>query len=201
MNETEFKKIVEKVYELHVKIAPAIPLAVEMVFLAQEKLGDVKLKTVAISETRACLPDAIQVLTGCTIGNGYLKIKDEIGRFALTLFDRADGRGVRVYVDLAKIDQKTMPETYKFFRRIRDPRVNDDMKVRRASNKLVIDEFYACGRRAFLSWEKVKIEETAKPPISPVYICKKCGESFHSKNDKNVCSVCSGEQRYYLKAE
>ena len=58
MNEIEFKKIVDKVYDLHVKIAPAIPLAVEMVFMAQEKLGEVKLKTVVISETRACLPDA-----------------------------------------------------------------------------------------------------------------------------------------------
>ena len=197
MNDVEFKKYVDKVYDLHVKIAPAIPLAIEMVFLAQEKLGDVKLKTVAIAETRACLPDAIQVLTDCTVGNGYLTILDNIGRFALTLFDRSDGRGIRVYVDLNKIDEKTMPETYKFFRRKRDTKVNDDMKVRRASNKLVIDEFYKNGRRAYLSWEKVTVKNTAKPPISPVYICKKCGESFHSSLKSDICTVCSGENTYY----
>lgn len=199
MNETEFKSLVDKVYALHVKIAPAIPIAVAMVNLARKKLGDVKLKVVAISETRACLPDAIQVMTGCTIGNGYLKIYDDIGRYALTLFDRADGRGIRVYVDLKKIVKETMPETYKFYRRLRDPRVNDDMKIRRASNKLVIDEFYAAGTEAILSWEHVTVKETAKPPINKVFICEKCEESFHSSSEKKTCSVCSEQNAYYSK--
>jgi formylmethanofuran dehydrogenase subunit E len=34
----------------------------------------------AISETPKCLPDAIQLLTPCTIGDGWLTIVNEGGR-------------------------------------------------------------------------------------------------------------------------
>ena len=37
----------------------------------------------AFCETEKCLPDAIQLLTPCTMGNGWLKVNN-IGRFALT---------------------------------------------------------------------------------------------------------------------
>ena len=56
----------------------------------------------AICETRNCLPDAVQLLTPCTIGNGWLKVVN-VGRFALTLYDKYQGEGVRVYLDPAKV--------------------------------------------------------------------------------------------------
>lgn len=49
----------------------------------------------AVSETRACIPDAVQLLTPCTIGNGWLKIVPT-GRFAMTMYDKHTGEGVRV---------------------------------------------------------------------------------------------------------
>jgi formylmethanofuran dehydrogenase subunit E len=47
----------------------------------------------AIAETGHCLPDAIQLLTPCTVGNGWLKVRD-LGRFALALYDKQSGEGV-----------------------------------------------------------------------------------------------------------
>ena len=56
----------------------------------------------AVCETRNCLPDAIQLLTPCTIGNGWLKVVN-VGRFALSLYDKYEGEGVRVFLDPVKV--------------------------------------------------------------------------------------------------
>ena len=68
-----------------------------MVELAYRSLPEDGLYDV-ISETRACLPDAIQILTPCTIGNGWLRIFD-IGRFAISFYDKHSGEGDRVALD------------------------------------------------------------------------------------------------------
>ena len=55
--------------------APGLVLGLFMVDLAQELIG-CQTEADAVVETRHCLPDAIQLFTPCTIGNGWLKILD-----------------------------------------------------------------------------------------------------------------------------
>ena len=50
---------------------------------------------VAVVETDACCVDAIQVITGCTLGKGNLLLKD-YGKMAFTFFNRQTGEGVRL---------------------------------------------------------------------------------------------------------
>ena len=50
---------------------------------------------VAIVETDACCVDAIQVLTGCTLGKGNLLYRD-YGKMVFTFFNRRTGQGVRL---------------------------------------------------------------------------------------------------------
>jgi formylmethanofuran dehydrogenase subunit E/Pyruvate/2-oxoacid:ferredoxin oxidoreductase delta subunit len=57
----------------------------------------------ALCETSKCLPDAIQLLTPCTIGNGRFRIVS-LGRFALSLFNKDTGSEVRVFPDPIKLD-------------------------------------------------------------------------------------------------
>jgi formylmethanofuran dehydrogenase subunit E len=94
LNNEEFLQLVEKVYAFHTRRAPGIPIAIEMVNRAKERLGDVQ-KLCAIAETRVCLSDAIQYVAGCTIGNGDLKVLESLGRYAMTLYDRKTGKGVQ----------------------------------------------------------------------------------------------------------
>jgi len=56
----------------------------------------------AICETDKCLPDAIQMLTPCKIGNGWMRIINT-GRFSVTLYDKRCGDDVRVFVDASKV--------------------------------------------------------------------------------------------------
>jgi formylmethanofuran dehydrogenase subunit E len=44
----------------------------------------------ALRETPKCLPDAIQLLAPCTIGNGWFTIVN-IGRYAFTLYGKETG--------------------------------------------------------------------------------------------------------------
>lgn len=50
---------------------------------------------VVVVETDRCLPDAIELVTGCRLGNRRLKFRD-MGKMAATLADTATGCAVRV---------------------------------------------------------------------------------------------------------
>ena len=97
-----FNEYLELVKSFHGHIAPGMILGGFMVDLAYRHLPDGEFFD-AICETRACLPDAIQILTPCTIGNGWLKVID-VGRFALSFYEKYTGLGVRVFADPAKLE-------------------------------------------------------------------------------------------------
>ena len=91
----------------------------------------------AVSETTNCLPDAIQLLTPCTIGNGWMRILN-LGRYALSLFDKKSGEGVRVFVDPMAV--REWPETEAWFFKLK-PKTEQDSaqlldEIRRAGKGL-----------------------------------------------------------------
>jgi formylmethanofuran dehydrogenase subunit E len=51
-----------------------------------------------VTETIVCLPDAVQLLTPCTIGNGFLQVLDW-GKFALTAYNRQTLAGIRLWLE------------------------------------------------------------------------------------------------------
>ena len=88
----EYSRLTES---FHGSLAPGMLMGGIMVDAALDRLKTTHLYD-AICETSSCLPDAIQLLTPCTIGNGWLHIVD-LGRFALTLYEkelRQGGAGV-----------------------------------------------------------------------------------------------------------
>ena len=96
-----FDEFLQLVKSFHGHIAPGLIIGGFMVDVALRQLPAEVLFD-AISETRTCLPDAMQLLTPCTIGNGWLKVVN-LGRFALNLYDKYEGDGVRVWMDAAKV--------------------------------------------------------------------------------------------------
>ncbi|MFZ2960075.1 MAG: FmdE family protein [Candidatus Ozemobacteraceae bacterium] len=188
-------KDIERVYSFHTKRAPGIVVAISMVDYARELLGEVKGALCAVAETEWCLPDAIQVLTGATIGNRYLRVDHELGRYALTLYDRETGRGARVWVDVAKIDADETPELYRFFTRTRSPETASG-PARKASNARVVAEFLTADRK-ILSTKMVHVREVGKQPIPPASVCLGCGESFLVLSPEQTrCSICRGDSYF-----
>lgn len=177
--------------------APGIVIGCHMVEYAMEALGEIRGTLNAVVETRVCLSDCVQIMTGCTLGNKHLKLHDHIGKYACTLYDRDTKRGVRVYLDVTKIDRARWPELYRFHTRQRDPRVLTDMTVRRASGQKVVDEFLSV-KRGVLTVEPVTVKLPAKDAMLPSIPCRQCGEPFltTAKAGEALCQPCGGASYY-----
>lgn len=88
------EEFMEEARAFHGYPAPGLIIGGYMVELAKRHMPDGVLYD-AVSETAHCLPDAVQLLTPCTFGNGWLRVLP-FGIYAVTLYDKATGEGVRV---------------------------------------------------------------------------------------------------------
>jgi len=149
-------------------------------------------KLYGVSETQKCLPDALQVILHCTIGNNRLRIVPT-GRFAMSLNRLSEDpivEGVRVEMDPAKL--KDTPVLEAWFANTKD----FDKKT--MVNQLT-DEILNLGR-GMLSWEKVKIPVIPKVKWATA-ICSMCGEPVPSYLlEGDICPGC-GSLKYYEKVD
>ncbi len=176
--------------------APGVIIGCYMVEYAMELIGEPQGKLHAVAETKVCLTDCIQIMTGCTLGNKYLRMRDDLGRYAFSLYDRDTGDGVRVYLDVTRMDPEDTPELYAFHTRTRDPKVLTDMGFRKQSGLKVVEEFKRVGRKV-LGFEWVHVDLPRKEPLYPSIVCETCEEPFLRRpGQPNVCGVCQGD-RYY----
>ena len=102
MSDTEicgvsYEDFVIRMEEFHGYRSPGIILGAMMVEAALKEVGTTPYLNV-VTETIVCLPDAVQLLTPCTIGNGFLQVLDW-GKFALTAYDRKTLAGIRVWLN------------------------------------------------------------------------------------------------------
>lgn len=177
-------EFIEMVKSFHGYVAPGVVLGGFMVDLAYRNLHQGEFFD-AISETRSCLPDAIQLLTPCTVGNGWLKIID-LGRFALSLFEKYSGNGIRVYVDSKKLNQ--WPELKTFFFKLKPKKEQDSKELMR--------EIYLASTSIF-STQKVMVNlDSIKSHRRDIFaVCPLCGEGY-PENDGEICLGCQGEAPY-----
>ena len=139
----------------------------------------------AICESASCLPDAIQILTPCTIGNGWLKIVNT-GRFAITLYDKKSGAGVRVSMDVSKLDR--YPETKNWFMRLSSKQEQD--------KDALIREIRAAGHE-ILAIKPIAVSPAlrGKRASDPIALCASCGEAY-PENGGALCFACRGMDLY-----
>lgn len=192
----EFIEQVEKIFAFHKRRAPGIVIALAMYQLAIEKIGPLE-KFNAYAETDKCLPDVLQFMLGATIGNGDLKM-NLTGRYAMSIVDTKNKNGVRVYVDVNKIDPLKTPTLHKFFLRQRGERVLTDKAYRKESNLDVINEFLSTDRKSIFGVQEIIPLNTAKPPVDGAVICEVCGEAFTTPTPEiKTCPQCNGTKAYY----
>ena len=99
------EEFMEEARAFHGYPAPGLIIGGYMVELAKRHMPEGVLYD-AVSETAHCLPDAVQLLTPCTFGNGWLRVLP-FGIYAVTLYDKATGEGVRVELDNDKLEPTT----------------------------------------------------------------------------------------------
>ena len=111
--------------KFHGNPAPGLLIGGFMVDMAMRERPEGEFFDV-LCETSVCLPDAVQLLTPCTYGNGWLKVVD-IGRFAITVFEKYSGKGVRVHLDASKLGD--YPEIKSWFFRLKRKEEQDQEKL------------------------------------------------------------------------
>ena len=166
-----FEEYIDKVRSFHGSIAPGMLAGGIMVDIAQNNLPEGELFDV-ICESGHCLPDAVQLLTPCTIGNGWLKIVNT-SRYALTFYNKYSGDGIRVYLDADRLS--AWPEVRSWFLR--------EKPKHEQSLEGIIREFKEAGPELFgtrqvqVKPEYVLNKKKKKPPIA---ICPSCKEAYSS---------------------
>ena len=181
-----YEEAITLLRDFHGYPAPGLILGVRMVSVAMEKLPE-NILFDAISETHSCLPDAVQLLTLCTIGNSWLKVLD-LGRYAVALYDKYNGNGVRVSVDPKKL--KNWPELRTWLYKLKPKHEQDSSKLDH--------EIRSAGSR-ILNVEAVEVkphylEKTSKGNIGT---CPICNEAF-PKAHGSICKACQGETPYHF---
>ncbi len=137
---------------------------------------------------RNVLPDAIQMLTPCTIGNGRLRIVP-LGRFALSLFNKDTGEGIRVFPDQAKLE--SWPELTAWYMKRKSKQEQDVHEL--------LHQIKQAGEE-ILAWQSIqaKPEILRKNKLGPVALCPACGETYPVATG-SICLACQGQDPYETK--
>lgn len=178
------EEFMEEARKFHGYPAPGLIIGGYMVELAKSHMPHGELYD-AISETTYCLPDAIQLLTPCTIGNGWMRILN-LGLYAMSLYGKRDGKGVRVHLDIDKLD--AYPHIKSWFLKTIPKREQDTDRLQ--------EEIYEAGI-SILSAQPITIKEDmlGRRDKGNIVRCAICGEP-HPALFGTICRSCQGESPY-----
>jgi formylmethanofuran dehydrogenase subunit E len=179
-----FDDFFEATSHFHGYPAPGVILGCYMVEMAKACIPD-DILFEAICETSWCLPDAVQLRTPCTIGNGWMKIFN-LGLYAVALYDKFKGEGVRIFVDGSKLG--TFDEIANWLLKLKPKLEQDSERLRqqiRDSHHLI------CSREDI----KVRPEHLIKRSKGPIVICPLCREAYPTKHGE-ICRQCQGDSPY-----
>ena len=182
----EFKQLAEG---FHGYAAPGLIIGGKIVGIALSNIPE-NILFDAICETNFCLPDAVQILTPCTTGNGWMKVVN-LGKFAVILYDKTNGHGVRVFLDPAKLED--WPEITTWFYKLKPKKEQDSKRL-----------YWEIGQAgsSIYSFKKIIVKEKflKKRSLGKTVNCKICGEAYPEKHGK-ICRGCQGEDRFFIPGE
>lgn len=179
------EEALSEIEKFHGHIAPGLVIGAFMVDFARELIGP-DVEADAVVETRKCLPDAVQIFTPCTIGNGWLRVLDW-NKFALSLYDKKTRFGYRVWLDIEK--SKPYPNLYRWFMHL--------VSKKELPLDVLLESIFEAGRSA-LSFCPVRVTGfTADKCKREEIVCPTCGEAYYSEQGAK-CLSCQGKGYYAL---
>lgn len=173
-----FDEYVNMVRSFHGSDAPGVLIGGFMIDLAYQHLPEGGLYEV-ICETAKCLPDAAQLLTPCTLGNQRIRVID-VGRFALTFYEKRTGIGVRVYLDCSKLG--IWPDIKGWYLKLTSKEDGNSAALLNQIRKAGAD---------ICTVEEVRVDMSTvkRQKGGSISICPLCGEAYRS-TDGAICPAC-----------
>ncbi len=187
MDNGHFEKLLDASVKIHGHLCPGQVLGVRMAMhgLAAIQIDDPKgkdrKKLCLFVEIDRCATDALQSVTGCSLGHRTMKFMD-YGKMAATFVNLATGKAVRV---VAREDSKAKAKTY-------FPEIEDKYRCQlEAYKRMPAAELFSC------QWVRVDIADQDMPgrPLSRVR-CQRCGEYVQDRREicrkgKILCRPCA----------
>jgi formylmethanofuran dehydrogenase subunit E len=205
----DLEGLLRQTEHLHGHLCPFVSLGVKagqyaMMALNRQNTGMEEI--VALVECNNCFTDGIQMATGCTFGNNALIFKD-LGKTAVTVARREDGRAVRLVVrpDYREAMMARYPNSGPLFQKI---------VVERGGTPEEIHRFHHV-------WHTISYRELATPlqeqfnitnltitmpefaRIFASRVCSVCGEEvmetrLRLREGQPICLSCAGEDYFIL---
>ncbi|MBG0791633.1 MAG: trehalose-binding protein [Desulfovibrionaceae bacterium] len=179
-----FEEFKEKARKFHGYPAPGLLIGGYMVEAAKARIPEGTLFE-ALVESGKCLPDAVQLLTLCSTGNNWMKVK-LLGRYAVSLYDKFTGEGVRVSVDMQKLAK--WPEIRGWF-------LKEKPKAEQDTEKLFSEIEQAGDTICSIRPIRVSKKYLGHGHMTTIDICPVCGEAYPGL-DGSICRGCQGEDPY-----
>ena len=189
----DFERLLKESVKIHGHLCPGQVLCVRMSILGLRKIGidDPKGKNkkdfMVFVEIDRCATDAIQSVTGCSLGKRTLKFLD-YGKMAAAFVNIKTAEAVRI---LAKEEARERAKNY-------FPDISDKYQCQTAAYKVMPDE-----ELFKLQTVKIKISpyDTPGRPLKRVY-CDKCREYVQdnrevNSDDKPLCKACAYGAYYH----
>ncbi len=170
--------------EFHGYRSPGLLLGGMMLEVALQVLGPTPYLNV-VTETIVCLPDAVQLLTPCTIGNGFLQVLDW-GKFALTSYDRLTLTGERVWLNRDGLSGYPLVRIW-FERSINR---SEKPPFEQLASEILSSGTNLIGHRSVQLHRALKGTQHV-----PTGRCPECGESYRLSLGP-VCPACRKEAYY-----
>ncbi len=173
-----------KAKEFHGHVCPGIVLGTRLTIAGLRELGmnpaEPVRNLIVYMEIDRCGTDAVQAITGCSLGHRSLKHKD-FGKFAATFVDTRNGNAVRV-----SVHEKNRAEHDKL----------DPKEVINVLSKVPEDEILKIEHVSIT----IKKEDLPGFPVGKA-ICSECGEQISDNrqtvvNGRVLCRNCAGESYY-----
>jgi len=192
--DSNFARLLLESVKIHGHLCPGQVLGVKMSILGLSKIeiedpkGKDRKGLIVFVEMDRCATDAVQSVTGCSLGHRTMKFID-YGKMAATFVNLKTGKAIRI---IAKEEVREKAKEY-------FPEVQDKYKAQLEAYKIMADE-----ELFDVMHVKVNLRPEDMPgrPISRVQ-CAMCGEHVQdmreiNKNGKLLCKPCA-EGGYYVR--
>ena len=189
----------QAVTEFHGHICPGTIIGYRAAQIAVREFSSkrsVDEELIAIVENDSCSVDAIQVVTGCTMGKGNLIFKD-YGKHVYTFVDRETGEALRISLRNS-VNLELMDPTWSRLRRkvtSGSATSNDQLDFRKRTD-MIAEKLMNMPEADLFNVKHIEIADVPKRArIFRSVLCQKCGElvSEHRvrlKNGETMCIPC-----------
>jgi len=192
---SDFEELLDESVKIHGHLCPGQVLGVRMSILGLNKIiihdpkGADRKSIMVFVEMDRCATDAVQSVTGCSLGHRTMKFLD-YGKMAATYVNLTTGRAVRV---IAKEESRERARDY-------FPGIEDKHRCQLEAYKIMPDEelFDLMAVNVLLRPEDMPGRPLRRVP------CNRCGEYVQDmremyRNDMALCKPCA-EGGYYSAA-